>query len=215
MRKLSYIFIGFILIVTLPLVIIFFYNYVSNNFHVVVKNQIYRSAQPNLNEWNWYLHHYHIKSILNLRGKNQQYAWYIVEVKFARDHHIKHYDIGLSAYILPSERQLQKIMHIILSAPKPLLIHCQGGADRTSFVSSIAIILLTQHRDFADQISWKYNVFSENSIGHLMMRKYIFWLQHEGLSSNKINFIQWSKNDFSPYHFRLMKKDKIINELAR
>jgi len=48
-----------------------------------------------------------------------------------------HYDVSLSAYSEPIEEDVRKLMTVFRSAPRPILIHCEGGADRSGLVSAM------------------------------------------------------------------------------
>jgi len=44
--------------------------------------------------------------------------------------------VALSSGKPISEQQWREIIHLLRTAPKPVLIHCNGGADRTAFVAA-------------------------------------------------------------------------------
>jgi len=69
-----------------------------------------------------------------LRGENPKQAWYQGEVETSRQLNIKHYDVSLNSHKTPSPQQLTLLKNILETAPKPLLIHCRAGADRTGLV---------------------------------------------------------------------------------
>ena len=45
--------------------------------------------------------------------------------------------MSLSAYRDVSVEQMDEIIKLIEQAPKPILIHCESGADRTGLVSAL------------------------------------------------------------------------------
>jgi hypothetical protein len=55
----------------------------TGNFHTVVPGTLYRSGQLTASQWAAVIHHYRIKSVLNLRGAHQTAAWYQDEVHTA------------------------------------------------------------------------------------------------------------------------------------
>jgi len=109
----------------------------SANFHTVARGQFYRSAQLNTDQFVSAINTYGIKSILNLRGPNPQSAWYIDEVAVARQRGVLHYDVEVSAQEALTEAQVGAILDILRGAPKPILVHCKSGADRTGLVSAL------------------------------------------------------------------------------
>lgn len=138
-----------------------------HNFYEVIPNAVYRSNQPDINALEKDMHLYHLKSILNLRGKNFEEKWYQDEIQFSATHQIIHYDIALESKKLPSKDTIEHIIAILMKAPKPILIHCESGVDRTGFVSALALLVLNNASidEAKKQVSWHYFVFSAHSVG--------------------------------------------------
>src|SRR5438105_1672086 len=44
---------------------------------------------------------------------------------------------GLSAHSFVTRQQIDEVLNIIRNAPKPLLVHCTSGADRSGLVSAL------------------------------------------------------------------------------
>jgi protein tyrosine/serine phosphatase len=109
----------------------------SGNFHTVKAGQLYRSAQLDRAEFSKVIESYHIKSVLNLRGPNPESAWYKDELAAMREHAVDHYDVGISAHQPPTPDQMARILVILRTAAKPLLIHCKAGSDRTGLVAAL------------------------------------------------------------------------------
>jgi len=116
-----------------------FYAYVESdgNLHVVDPSRLYRSRQLSGPELERAIGTYGIRSILNLRGPNPGRNWYDDEITISSARNLIHYDYGLSAFRRVSPAQLEDILRIIRNAPKPILIHCAVGADRTGLVSAV------------------------------------------------------------------------------
>jgi len=106
----------------------------SGNYHPVLSQELYRSGQLMGTELKEHIDHDHLKSILNLRGPNPNEAWYQDELAVSLANGVEHLDITLSAGTPVSIEQTQRILEILQQAPKPLLVHCSDGADRTGLV---------------------------------------------------------------------------------
>ncbi len=115
----------------------YFYIDQGGNFRTVSPGRVYRSGQLTEKQLVEYTGEYGIRSILNLRGKNEHADWWKEEVAATSRLGLKHYDIGLSSRREPTEKEIQELTAILQEAPKPLLIHCSGGADRSGLASAI------------------------------------------------------------------------------
>ena len=92
------------------------------NFHKV-NDEIYRSAQPDEDEMSSMSTFECIQSVLNLREKHSDKDE-IGKLKLTL------YEIPLAAGRV-TESDLVRILRTVKNAPKPILIHCRHGSDRT------------------------------------------------------------------------------------
>ena len=98
------------------------------NFHKVNEN-LFRSGQPDKDEFESLYTFNSIRSVLNLR-ENDSDKDKIEAVNDGRIEKIQLYEIPLDTGKI-SEADLYKILTVIRDAPKPLLIHCWLGSNRT------------------------------------------------------------------------------------
>jgi membrane-associated phospholipid phosphatase/protein tyrosine phosphatase (PTP) superfamily phosphohydrolase (DUF442 family) len=111
--------------------------FATDNVRVLVKNEALRAGQmtgPSLEKC---LRKFGIKSVFNLRGKNEGRDWYLEEVKVCGGLNVGHYDFPLRSGEQVTVAELDRMAEILRSMPKPVLIHCWGGADRTGLVSAL------------------------------------------------------------------------------
>jgi protein tyrosine/serine phosphatase len=135
-RKYKILVSGFVLLFLLS-TSYFLYMKEQGNFHTISYGEAYRSAQLDTDEFEYYIKKYNIKSIVNLRGRNPHALWYEEEIGVCAKHGLKHFDISLSASREPAEKDISELMEIFKTAPRPLLIHCLGGADRSGLAAAI------------------------------------------------------------------------------
>ena len=130
---------------------------INDNFAVLTPGAVYRSGQLPPTRLDHVLRTYSIRSVLNLRGRSSS-RWYAEEIEACGAAGVEHYDRKLSArkFVTPSD--LGEIIELIRVAPKPILIHCNGGADRTGLVAAawrIAGEHATPHRAEQELSLWR------------------------------------------------------------
>jgi protein tyrosine/serine phosphatase len=107
----------------------------SGNFHTVIDGELYRSAQPTAGQIEDYARRYGIQTIINLRGASDDASWYADEVATATRLVINHMDFRMLASRQLTAEEAEALVAMLRDAPKPILIHCRGGADRTGLAS--------------------------------------------------------------------------------
>ena len=113
----------------------FGYLHVSGNFHTVIAGELYRSAQPTPAQLESYVRDYGMQTVVNLRGRSPKATWYADEIATAERLELRHIDFRMSASKELSPEEAEQLVAILKAAPKPLLIHCQAGSDRSGLVS--------------------------------------------------------------------------------
>jgi protein tyrosine phosphatase (PTP) superfamily phosphohydrolase (DUF442 family) len=110
---------------------------ISGNFHVLVAGEAYRSAQPTPAQLARWHEEVGFASIVNLRGENTGSDWYDAEIATARRLGIAHYDVRLSSRRAVGQPEAEALIALLRDVPKPVLIHCNGGADRSGLASAL------------------------------------------------------------------------------
>ncbi|EPQ9049355.1 glycosyltransferase [Cronobacter turicensis] len=127
------------------------YEQLTGNFHEVIEGELYRSAQPDATDIAEYSERYHIRTILNLRDEPRG-DWYEQEKASADVHGIQLVDYPLSSSKEISVREAEKLAELMKTLPRPLLIHCDHGANRTGLVSAIYLDAVAQTSDLIAQL---------------------------------------------------------------
>lgn len=144
----------FVLVVGIAWVVNFL---LIGNFHKV-DNQVFRSAQLFSFNMPYYIEKHGIKSIINLRGESKR-DWYKEELEIAKKYDISHFDYGFGDREVQSIEKMNKLVELIKNAPKPLLIHCKAGADRTSLATALYLLEIKKDINAHKEISIKYGHF--------------------------------------------------------
>src|SRR5207253_882356 len=96
------------------------------NLHTVVPGRCYRSAQPSPHDLQRYAQTLDIRTIINLRGYDEQ-AWYASERVTAESLGICFVDAGLWASSQPTAAEFQQIVRAVDESEEPILAHCESG----------------------------------------------------------------------------------------
>lgn len=171
---------------------------IAENFRAIVPACAYRSGQLGAESLEDHIDRYHLRSIINLRGANPEDEWYQNECAVSADRGVAHYDMPTDSSYPPSAAELRQWMEVLDHCPKPLLIHCQSGIDRTGLLAAVCLLRFdaTGSLDGArNQLGWNY--------GHLPWRAnrrrflafldlYEQWLARQGLEHSGEHFEHWA-----------------------
>lgn len=113
------------------------YRQVSGNFHAVVPGELYRSAQPTLERLTAYVAAHGIRTVINLRGEGRGKPWYDAEKRTSAALGLNHIDFRMSARQRLGEADMSRLIALLLTAERPILVHCAGGADRSGLASAL------------------------------------------------------------------------------
>lgn len=159
-RRIAQFFLALFLIATPPLVWAG-YLQLTGNIHPVVAGELYRSAQMTPEELTTFITDNHIRSVINLRGSNPARSWYTDEIKASTAAGVTHYDIRMSAEREPDAATLAQLIEVLRTAPRPMLIHCKSGSDRTGLAAALYKLLVseTSPEVAAQELSFRYGHF--------------------------------------------------------
>ncbi|KQT47348.1 hypothetical protein ASG43_09455 [Aureimonas sp. Leaf454] len=135
--------------------------YASGNVHEVEAGVLYRSGQLDDAGLRALIAETGIRTILNLRGAHPDQDWYRRETAIARDNGIDHRSVSISARSVPDMASMVEIAQILREAPRPVLVHCRGGSDRSGLASAIHELVVegSSEAEAAGQLSIAYGHF--------------------------------------------------------
>jgi len=110
------------------------------NFHWIEAGQAARSSQAYAGFLGPFLEARGIRTLVNLRGPNPDWRWWHSERRVCAGLGIEHVDAMLSSKRLPTRKMLLKLLDTYDRAPRPILVKCSGGQDRTSFAAALYIL---------------------------------------------------------------------------
>jgi protein tyrosine/serine phosphatase len=110
------------------------------NFHWVVPGEAARAMQAWAGGVAPFLKRRGIRAIINLRGRNDDVSWWKKETAIAKGAGIAHLDAMLDSRKLPTQAMLARLIESFDLAPRPFMLKCSGGQDRTSFAAALYLI---------------------------------------------------------------------------
>ena len=140
LRRLILSLLTFVMIGLIGLVGFYFWVNYNDNFHAVQDGVVYRSAQMSVESLEKHIEAEHFQTVVNLRGSNPNQEWYRSESKFLNAKGVQLIDIPLSSSSRVKPDQARAYIDLIANSPKPVLIHCLNGSDRTGLISAIYLM---------------------------------------------------------------------------
>jgi len=124
----------------------------TGNFHEIIPGELYRSAQLSESEIHHYTQKYGIRTILNLRGENVGKPWYDEEVAASKANNLTLINYPMLSRKHLNEKEAAALIELMRNAPKPILIHCQAGANRTALASALYMAGVKHRSEFISEL---------------------------------------------------------------
>ncbi|MFQ5963149.1 MAG: tyrosine-protein phosphatase [Candidatus Scalinduaceae bacterium] len=173
----------------------------KKNLMPVIENKIYRSAQPAASDIAAWSKQLKLRSIVNLRSGGH---WLKDEMAAAKSEGLNFYSVHISSGHLPEMHVLRKLIHILDTAPQPLLVHCLSGIDRSGFFSALAILLNGGNLEQARKqfsLSKGFTPFRDADALLLFLSEYENWLAGNKLHHTPEHLRHWAQDIYIPYFY--------------
>lgn len=193
--------------------------FVLFNFHEVVAGQVYRCSQPSPAFLEKTIQEKGIKSILKL-NKNSEISWANQEAEVAKKHGVELIELPLPTRRLPSRQEILNLADRLEQAPRPLLIHCKAGADRTGVASTMIAMINGQSFDEAvdDQlrVAYLHTGYIGEDIADVLWQYKAERLAKGLTTGGWAEFSRWIREEYYPgfYHAELSGPQVIEMSIA-
>ncbi len=118
----------------------YYSRHVLGNFREVVPGVVYRSAQPTADQLARWQHQYGLKTVINLRGVDTDD--YAEEKRATAERGLTQIDIAWPQHRFLASSDVAELLKALDGAPRPVLVHCAGGVDRSGAVGVITAMRL-------------------------------------------------------------------------
>ncbi len=152
-------------------------------FYEVTPHKFYRSGQMPADILKKYIQRYGIKTIVNLRGRNENCTWWIEEKAATEECGVAFFNIAMGCDTLPSKENLHQLLDIYDSAQLPILVHCKCGAERSGEASAIWLLY---HEGTSKEIA----------LNQLSLRYWYFYIMHP---AKRLFIEEWQGKNWARY----------------
>lgn len=163
-----------------------------HNFEKIAPG-VYRSNHPDHKRFKAYAD-LGVKSVLNLRGVAKQ-PHYLFEEESCAKLGLELITVHFSARQAPRRDRLLELIEVFKTIPRPFLIHCKSGADRTGLVAGLYLMLHEgKSVDAARaQLSFRYLHIRRSSTGIL---DHFFDVYAERNAQSPIDIAAWIRDEY-------------------
>lgn len=106
------------------------------NFHRI-SEEAFRSSQPTMWQLRRVARKHGIKTIINLKGANEDSAYWAFEREQCQKLGVRLVDVKIASRVFPSHERLQRAHDVFASVEYPIWIHCKAGIDRTGIYATL------------------------------------------------------------------------------
>ncbi len=167
----------------------------------VVAGTVFRASQPPASAFQELASENGIRTVINLRGANPKKQWYRDESDAASRAGIRLVDLRTETFDWPPRIETLKLIDALDHAPRPILIHCESGLDRSGWASAVARTLAGEPSERAlEELSpWKGHFCRHESCAlHQFFELYREWIATAGLPDSRDSFVRWARQAYYP-----------------
>jgi protein tyrosine phosphatase (PTP) superfamily phosphohydrolase (DUF442 family) len=177
----------------------------DGNLRDVVPGQVFRRSQPDGADLHQLIDDTGLASILCLRSGGDEQDWFRAERAVAERRDVRLEVVGLSSRRQPSRDEMSRLVAALDGLPRPMLLHCAAGVERSGLASTICRLLEGDSTDAArEHFSLTYgfsSLWSDPDLP-LLVDQYADWLHDIGKPSSPELFRAWAADDYVPAFYR-------------
>lgn len=171
------------------------------NFHWIEPDAAARSSQAYAGFLGPFLKAHRIRTLVNLRGPNPLWRWWHNEKRICAEMGVEHVDAMLSSRRLPTRKMLLTLLDAYDFCPRPLLMKCSGGQDRTSFAAALFIVHTRGWRAF-DEAQGQFARWPYLHLPRARQRWLKLFLDYARAQAKGDALREWLSRAYVPEEFR-------------
>jgi protein tyrosine phosphatase (PTP) superfamily phosphohydrolase (DUF442 family) len=172
---------------------------------VVIPSEVFRSPQPSTEDLRGLARQLRLKTIVNLRGENPDARWYHDETRAAAEFGLRMVSLSFETFDRPSRTETLALVETLESSPRPILLHCWSGRDRSNWAAGVARLLEGGSLDDArgGLTALQGHVCEARRCPlHGFFDEYERWLDRSGLRHDGPTFSEWVRDEYYPEPYR-------------
>jgi protein tyrosine/serine phosphatase len=122
------------------------------NVHTVIPGELYRSATLAPERLAALVAEQGIRTVVNLRGGSPDRGWLRDEIAAAKAGGARVVTLHWAAHREVSDDEVATFFRVIAESPKPILIHCKSGSDRTGLAVALYLAKLKGASELRSEI---------------------------------------------------------------
>ena len=139
-----------------------------------------------------------LKAVINLRGDGRTGTDALAR-DAARRIGLAQFDLGLASRDAPEVADILKLVEIFRTMPRPALMHCKSGADRTGLAAGVWVLLNGgTAKDALAQLTIRHGHINRSNTGILDA----FFHQYAAQAEGRIGFFDWLVSEYDPVSLR-------------
>lgn len=191
--------------VTIPLLLVGGFvglRYGTGNIASIEPGASFRSGQLTPGGLERLIRSRRIRTVVNLRGCNPDNDWYPAERAATLAAGATQVDLALASDLWLSRDQMRTLVDVLRRAERPLLIHCEWGAERTGLASAFAELLRpggsleSARAQFG--LYYLYLPLADGLVMRGHVDAYARWLEKHRLSHSPEQFLEYANHAYDP-----------------
>jgi glucan biosynthesis protein C len=174
------------------------------NVHEEIPGRLYRAGRMKPSELDDLIRREKLRTVVTFTSDPQRHPWFPKYQSVCRTHRVEHHTINLRSEVIPSRHVLIKLIDVLVSCPRPVIVQGYRGIDHSGFAAAVAELLDGSPPQVAlGQFAMKYGQFGgpeHSPLGRTLL-SYQDWLNAHHWSHTVERFQTWAREEYLVHSF--------------